>query len=102
MVTHVVAPPVSGVYHGRDGLLQALLDWAEGFDELVSHSGGVHRRRRPGRCPSPRQRARGAESGVPVETDVWYLSTRSAPERSCASTILVNRKEALEAAGLKE
>jgi ketosteroid isomerase-like protein len=99
VVTHV-APPVSGVYQGREGLLQALLDWAEGFDELVitpeeyidAGEQVVVR---------TRQRARGNESGVPVEADVWYVNTVRAG-KLVRLGIFVNREEALEAAGLSE
>ena len=46
MVTHVATPiPLAGTYHGREGLLQASIDWAEAFDDWPSPR-RVHRRRR--------------------------------------------------------
>jgi ketosteroid isomerase-like protein len=76
MVTHVAAPiPVAGTYHGREGFLQVTLDWAEGFDELVVT--GEEFVDTPGDKVMVRARHRGSGvgSGVPVETDVWYVFT---------------------------
>jgi ketosteroid isomerase-like protein len=97
VVTHL-PPPVTGTYYGREGLLQSLLDWAEGFDELVivpqeyidAGEQVVVR---------THQRARGADSGVPVEGEFWYVYTLQAGT-TVRIDILQTRSEALEAAGL--
>jgi ketosteroid isomerase-like protein len=101
MVTYVAPPlPVAGTYYGPEGFLQLTLDWAEGFDELEITSEEffdagdkvvVH----------ARHRARGAASGVPVETDVWYVWTLK-EGRAVRADVFNDRAEALEAAGLSE
>jgi ketosteroid isomerase-like protein len=69
------APPLpdASTFHGREGVLQSLFDWAEGFaefdqkgEEFIDAGGGqvivrVH------------QTARGAESGVAVEGEFWFV-----------------------------
>ena len=73
VVTHL-PPPINEIYHGPEGTLQSLLDWAEGFDELViapqeyidAGDQVVVR---------TRQRGHGADSGVPVEGEFWYVYT---------------------------
>ena len=98
----VVAPPIpfAGTYHGPEGFLQVTLDWAEGFDELVMTAeeffdAGDHV------VVHSLHRSRGAQSGVPVETDVWYVFTVLGGELVRA-TIFSNRKEALGLVGLSE
>jgi uncharacterized protein len=101
LVTYIAPPlPVAGTYHGPEGFLQVTLDWAEGFDEVVMTAEEfidaeddvvVH----------ARHRARGAESGVPVETDPWYVFTIRAG-KIVRAAVFNDRSEALEAAGLRE
>src|SRR5688500_4560797 len=101
MVTHVAHPlPVAGTYHGPEGFLQVTIDWAEGFDELVAtgeefiDAGGqvvvraVHK-------------ARGAESGIPVETDIWYVFTVQAGKAVHVPSFTARRASDL-AVGLSE
>jgi ketosteroid isomerase-like protein len=101
MVTHV-APrlPVAGTYHGPEGLLQLTLDWAESFDELVvtaeefTDAGDQV-------VVRTLHKSRGAQSGAPVEADVWYVFTVHAG-KSVRVDVFNDRSEALEAAGLSE
>ena len=101
MVTYVAPPiPVAGTYHGPEGFLQLTIDWAEGFDELEAYAEefidagdqvvvrAVHK-------------SHGAESGVPVQTDVWYVFTISAG-KTVRTDVFKEKAEALEAAGLRE
>ena len=46
-------------------------------------------------------KSRGAESGIPVETDIWYVWTAHAG-KAVRVDIFNDRREALEAAGLSE
>jgi uncharacterized protein len=101
LVTYVAPPiPVAGTYHGPEGLLQLTLDWAEGFDELVvtaeeffdAGDQVVVR---------VRHRASGAESGVPVETDIWYVWTVRAG-MTVRADVFNDRSAAFEAAGLRD
>jgi ketosteroid isomerase-like protein len=100
MVTHVGSPmPVAGTYHGPEGFLQVTIDWAEGFDDLVMTSeefidaGGQV-------VVRSLHKSRGAESGAPVETAIWYVFTVQAG-KAVHVAIFNDRSEALEAAGLR-
>jgi uncharacterized protein len=101
LVTYV-APhlPLAGTYHGPEGLLQVALDWAEGFDELVvTYEEYIDAGDQV--VVRVRQRASGAESGVPVETDAWWVWTVR-EGKSVRVDMFNDRGEALEAAGLPE
>jgi ketosteroid isomerase-like protein len=80
------------------GLLQATLDWAEGFDELVV-TAEEYIDAGDQVVVRVRHRASGAESGVPVETDIWYVWALRAG-KSVRADVFNERAEALEAAGL--
>ena len=101
LVTHVAPPiPVAGTYDGPEGLLQLTLDWAEGFDELVA-TAEEHIDAGDQVVTRVRHRASGVESGVPVETDIWYVWTIR-DGKTVRADIFNDRREALEAAGLRE
>jgi ketosteroid isomerase-like protein len=102
LVTVVNQPiPVAGTYHGREGFLQLTLDWAEGFDELIAtveefiDAGGDQVLTRI------LHKSHGAGSGVPVETDIWYLWTIRGG-KGVRVDIFNDKSQALEAAGLSE
>jgi uncharacterized protein len=100
LVTYVAPPiPVAGTYQGPEGFLQLTLDWAEGFDELVATA--EEHIDAPGDqvVTRVRHRASGAESGVPVETDIWYVWTVR-DGKTVRVDVFNDRSEALEAAGL--
>jgi ketosteroid isomerase-like protein len=101
LVTYVAPPiPVAGTYHGPEGFLQLTLDWAEGFDELVA-TAEEHIDAGDQVVTRVRHRASGAESGVPVEADIWYVWTIHAG-KTVRADIFNDRSEALEAAGLSD
>lgn len=99
LVTVVHQPiPVAGTYHGPEGLLQLTLDWAEGFDELettaeefIDAGDQVVTR--------IRHKSRGAESGAPVETDIWYVWTIR-DRKTVRAEIFNDKSQALGYAGL--
>ena len=102
LVTYVEAPiPIAGTYHGPEGLLQSLLDWAEGFDGLDQKteefidlgSGRVIVR--------VRQTGQLADSNVSVEAVFWFLLTVS-QGKIVRVNICNERADALKAAGLSE
>jgi ketosteroid isomerase-like protein len=102
LITQVAAPlPVAGTYHGPEGLLQSLIDWAEGFDELDQKAqefidvgdGRVIVR--------VHQRGQVADTSVPVEGVFWFLLTVR-QGKIVRVDICNERAEALEAAGLSE
>jgi ketosteroid isomerase-like protein len=101
MVTYIAPPiPVAGTYNGREGFLQATLDWAESFDELVMTGeefidGGDQV------VVRSLHKSHGAGSGVPVEADIWYVWTVRAG-KAVRVDIFNDRRDALKAAGLSE
>ncbi len=101
LVTYVAPPiPLAGTYHGPEGLLQLTLDWAEGFDELIA-TAEEHIDAGDQVVTRVRHRASGAESGVPVETAVWYVWTVR-EGKTVRADIFNDRGDALKAAGLRE
>jgi ketosteroid isomerase-like protein len=101
LVTYIAPPiPVAGTYHGPEGFLQVTLDWAEGFDELVI-TGHEYFDAGDQVVVRARHSARGAESGVPVETDVWYVWTVRAG-KAVRAEVFNDKSDALAAAGLQE
>ena len=98
-VTHRIEPD-NAIFHGKEGLLQAVAEWIENFDDWTAtpeeflDSGDqvlvrVH------------QTMRGQGSGVPVEGDAWFLF--SVREGKISRFVIHAREmDALEAAGLSE
>ena len=71
LTTHRVEPD-NAIYHGKEGFLQATADWIEGFEEwtvtpeeFIDGKDSVLVR--------VRQTARGEKSGVPVESNIWFV-----------------------------
>jgi ketosteroid isomerase-like protein len=102
LITYVAPPiPVAGIYHGPEGLLQLTLDWAESFDELVVTASEFIDAPPDRVVVRTLHKSHGAGSGVPVETDVWYVFTVG--DRKAERIDIFNEKgEAFEAAGLSE
>ena len=64
--------PDGATYHGKEGFLQATADWIEGFQDwtatprqFIDANDHV--------LVSVHQTARGEGSGVPVESEFWFL-----------------------------
>jgi ketosteroid isomerase-like protein len=99
LITHRVEPD-DAIYHGKEGFLQATTDWIEGFEdwtvtprEFIDGGDSVLVR--------VHQTARGQKSGVPVESNIWFVF--GIRERKIARVSFHLREaEALEAAGLTE
>jgi ketosteroid isomerase-like protein len=99
LVTHRIEPD-DAIYHGKDGFFQATADWTEGFEEWTATATDfldagdnvlvrVH------------QTARGEGSGVPVESDYWFVFEMR-EEKVARLTFHTRRAAAFEAAGLPE
>jgi ketosteroid isomerase-like protein len=101
LVTHVAPPlPVAGTYMGPEGLIQLNIDWAEGFDDLIM-TGEEFLDAGDKVVVRCLHKSRGAESGVPVETHIWYVF--SVKDRQAVRLDIFNeRHEALEFAGLSD
>jgi ketosteroid isomerase-like protein len=102
LVTYAASPlPVAGTYHGPEGLLQLTLDWAESFDELVVTASEFIDAPPDQVVVRTLHKSHGAGSGVPVETDAWYVFT--VRDGKAARIDIFNEKsEAFESAGLRE
>jgi ketosteroid isomerase-like protein len=94
------ADPDGATYHGREGFLQATADWTEGFsdwavipEEFIDAGNCVLAR--------VRQIARGADSGVSVAGEFWFVFEVRGTRVSKIS-FYIRRDEAVEAAGLRE
>ncbi len=99
LITHRPDPD-GAIYHGKEGFLQATADWIEGFQEWTATpegfiDAGDHVLVRV------RQTARGEGSGVPVESDFWFVFGLRRG-KIARLTFHVRESEALEAAGLSE
>ena len=102
IVVHQHPPiPDADTYYGREGLLQSLLDWAEGFDELDQKAEEFIDAGDGQIIVRVHQTAQLAGSDVPVEGVFWFLFT--VKEGKTVRFDLYNDKDqALEAAGLSE
>ena len=100
LITSVEAPiPIAGTYHGPEGLLQSLLDWAEGFEELDQKAEEFIEVGEGRVIVRVRQTGRLADSSVPVEGIFWFLLT--VRQGKFVRVNICNEKaKALEAAGL--
>jgi ketosteroid isomerase-like protein len=87
-------------YHGKEGFLQATVEWIEGFSEwsvlpeqFIDAGDRVVVR--------VLQSATGEESGVPVEQDFWFVF-EIRDDKIAKLSFYTREAEALEAAGLSE
>jgi hypothetical protein len=99
VTTHRIEPD-NAIYHGKEGFLDAVAEWAEDFEdwtvipeEFLDAGGEVLVR--------IHQPMRGRGSGVPVEGDSWFLFAVGEGKIQ-RLTIHAREAEALEAAGLSE
>jgi ketosteroid isomerase-like protein len=90
----------NATYHGKEGLLEAALEWSEGFaewsaaaEEYIDAGDQIVVRNH--------QTAHGEASGVPTEMDLWFVTTVS-QGKVVRMDMFVNEREALEAVGLSE
>src|SRR3954451_396612 len=87
-------------YHGKEGFLEGVVDWGEGFvewsavaEEFIDAGDQVVVRNH--------HSARGETSGVPIEMDFWFVTTVH-QGKIVGVDMFVNEREALEAAGPSE
>jgi ketosteroid isomerase-like protein len=97
LVTHRVGLD-NATYLGKEGFLEQASEWSEGFaewsvraEEFIDAGDQVVVRNH--------QSARGASSGVQIETDFWFVHTVS-QGKVVLVEMFVNERDALEAAGL--
>ena len=100
VVTRRVAPlPDPATFHGRDGMLEIIADWLEGFDDFAMHDEeyievgdrvvvGI------------RQVACGHRSRVPVEATFWFVHAIE-DGKIARLELYAARQDALDAAGVQ-
>ena len=91
----------AATYHGPEGVLQAYMEWTEGFDEFTISGDEFIDLGEQKVMVRVHQRAVGSASGVPVEADFWFLYTLK-DERVVRLDMYPQKAQALEAAGLSE
>ena len=82
-------------------MLQAGIDWFEGFDEMVMTGEEYIDAGRDQVIARVRQAAHGEHSGVPVEADFWFVWTLH-NAKITGLDMYMSKAQALEAAGLPE
>jgi ketosteroid isomerase-like protein len=94
------ADPDGATYHGKEGFLEATVDWMEGFsdwsvipEEFIDAGGYVLVR--------VRQVVRGEASGISIEGEFWFVFEVRGSQVSRVS-FYVRRAEALAEAGALE
>jgi ketosteroid isomerase-like protein len=94
------ADPDGATYHGKEGFLEATVDWMEGFsdwsvipEEFIDAGGSVLVR--------VRQVVRGEASGISIEGEFWFVFEVRGSQVSRVS-FYVRRAEALAEAGALE
>jgi ketosteroid isomerase-like protein len=100
MVTYREEPD-GATFNGRDGLLQAISEWVEDFDEFVPTAEELIDANDRQVVVHVHQTATGSQSGAPIEGDFWFVHTL------CESKVIrldmfASKGSALEAAGLRE
>ena len=94
------AEPEGATWHGREGVLEAIADWTEGFDQF-SASGEEFIDAGDRVIVRMHQRARGQSSGAAVEADFWCVHTMKGG-KTTRYEIFNRRSQAFEAAGMRE
>ncbi len=98
LVTYREAPD-GATFHGRQGLIEAITSWTEGFDRFeftIEELIPANDRQVIARI---HQRAVGAQSGVEIEATFWFVHTFDGGKLSRLD-MFADRDRASEAAGL--
>jgi ketosteroid isomerase-like protein len=93
------ADPDGATYHGPDGLLQAIAEWVEDFDEFTATPAELIDTGGDQVVARVHQEAIGAQSGAPIEGDFWFVYTLR-DGSVVRLDMFANRAQAFEAAGL--
>jgi uncharacterized protein len=95
------ADPDGATYHGREGLMQAIAEWVEDFDEFTATAREFIDANDHQVVVRVHQKAVGAQSGAPTEADFWFVHTLS-DARITRLDMFASKAQAFEAAGLGE
>jgi ketosteroid isomerase-like protein len=92
--------PDAAIYHGSEGLLKAIAEWVEDFDEFKVTAEELIDANDHQVLVRVHQTAVGAQSGVPIEADFWFVHTLS-NAKVTRLDMFAGKAHALEAAGLR-
>jgi ketosteroid isomerase-like protein len=101
VVTRVAPMPDATPYHGHEGTLQIPADWVEGFDDFQMRPQAFIDANDQQVVMRLHQRAVGAQSGVPIEADFWFVHTMR-DEKIARMDIYGSESQALKAVGMQE
>jgi len=88
-------------YYGREGMVQMLADWIDGFAEFQLTAEEFNDANERHVIVRIHQRAMGVKSGVPIEADFWMVhTTRDA--KMLRMDICGNEAQALKAVGVAQ
>lgn len=93
--------PDGATFRGPEGFLEAVSEWIEDFDEFAITPEELIDANDDQVVVRVHQRAVGAQSGVPIEADYWFVHTlRDA--KLIRLDMFANKAQAVEAVGLSE
>jgi ketosteroid isomerase-like protein len=95
------AEPDGAIYHGPQGLMQAIAEWVEDFDEFSAIAQEFIDANDHQVVVRVHQKAVGAQSGAPIEGDFWFVHTLS-DAKITRLDMFASKAQAFEAAGLSE
>lgn len=100
MVTYREEPD-GATYHGPEGLLRAISEWVEDFDEFTATPMEMIDANDHQVVVRVHQTATGSQSGAPIEADFWFVhSLRDA--QVIRLDMFASKAHAFRAAGLEE
>jgi ketosteroid isomerase-like protein len=92
--------PDGATYHGSDGFLRAIGEWVEDFAEFRATPEELVDANDHQVLVRVHQSAIGAQSGVPIEADFWFVHTLKGG-KVIRLDMFASKARALEAAGLR-
>ena len=95
------AEPDGATFRGPEGLLKAFAEWVEDFDEFSVTAEEFIDANDHQVVVRVHQKAIGAQSGVPIEADYWFVHTLK-DSKLIRLDMLPTRTRAFEAAELSE
>jgi ketosteroid isomerase-like protein len=93
--------PDGATFTGRDGLLKAIAEWVEDFDEFEMTAEEFVDANDRQVVVHVHQRATGSQSGAPIEGDFWFVHTFG-DAKVTRLDMFASKAKALQATGLSD
>jgi ketosteroid isomerase-like protein len=93
--------PDGATFHGRDGLLNAIAEWVEDFEDFEFRAEEFIDANDDQVVVRVHQSATGTQSGAPIEGEFWFVHTLR-DRKLTRLDMFASKEKALEAAGLSE